>query len=196
MKNNIPRYFIYAATSLYPLLCSAQSMFTSVVSVGEKITVLILICAVCFCACEDLITRTIPNFFNAIIFASGLTFSLFQGGFRNATKVLFGSFILTVILLAIFFAAKGGIGGGDIKLVAAASAFIGPMNAVTVFFEAALLAAPLSLHLLLLSKLRRCRPRPEPCRAPGETKRTKQPLSLPFGPFYAICLLFELYNII
>jgi leader peptidase (prepilin peptidase)/N-methyltransferase len=74
------------------------------------------------------------------------------------------------LLFLIAFLSKGGMGGGDIKMMAMVGSFTGPVIAVTAVFLGALIA--LMAHL------------------PGVISgKTGMKTKLPFGPFLAVASL-------
>lgn len=198
MDNKFSRVFLYIATALYPVLFFISELFYVPLSFNSKICILFFVLTSCLCACEDLLTRTLPDFFNIIIFISGLTFCFCQSGFRIMASAFIKSIVLMIVLYAVFLIAKGGIGGGDIKMIVSASAFIDPIDALICVWQATMLAAPFAIILLLQSKYHKKKEKNKyDSSNTHETnlmKKTKQPLTLPFGPFYTICLLLELYT--
>ena len=133
---------------------------------------------------EDIFTRTIPDFYNAVLFISGVIFSYETQGFIYAAQRLLKTIVLLSGLIILFFVAKSGIGGGDIKMIAASASMIGIINALSAFFTATILAFPICIFILIKDRLQFI----------TKTKKTKQPLSVPFGPFLAYCIYFYLYN--
>ncbi|MBE7064662.1 MAG: prepilin peptidase [Ruminococcaceae bacterium] len=182
MKTSDNRKFFYIAVTLFPFTVFTIKLVSTNLLLGAKLSIAFCVAAICMCAAEDLISRTIPDFSSAVIFISGIAFTFFTKGIRNTPFAILKTGVFFIILIIVFHIAKGGIGGGDVKLVAASSAFIGPMNAVWITAFAAMLASPLGV-ILIITKRR-------------QNKKTEQPLTLPFGPFYAICFLVELYNIL
>jgi leader peptidase (prepilin peptidase)/N-methyltransferase len=96
----------------------------------------------------------------------GLTFSLF----RNDISFLFslsGVIAAGGLLFVIAYLSKGGMGGGDIKMMAMVGSFSGPISAVSSIFLGAVIA--LIAHL------------------PGIVSgKTGMKTKLPFGPFLAL----------
>mgnify|MGYP002761520841 FL=1 len=131
----------------------------------------------------DLKTRTIPNFIPiSLLLARALVF-IYEIIFTDSTlsylvSSLIGCFLCALLLIIANKISKGGIGGGDIKLLSC----IGLMCGVYVVFSTLLLSLlaciVISIFLLLLKK-----------------KTSKD--HLPFGPFIYIGLsvmcLFTLY---
>jgi leader peptidase (prepilin peptidase)/N-methyltransferase len=72
----------------------------------------------------DLRTNTIPFGINIFIFALGLILLYIDR--QNLISHIIGFFVVSIFLLCIYFITKGrGIGGGDIKLMAAAGIVLG-----------------------------------------------------------------------
>jgi prepilin peptidase CpaA len=71
----------------------------------------------------DLRERRIPNFLTLSALAGALVLRLF-GGFESFADGLLGAAIGLGLALPFFLA--GGLGGGDVKLLTAAGAFLGP----------------------------------------------------------------------
>lgn len=186
IKLNV-RIFFYVAVLVYPTISTLNEIiYRNKLSFGAKLSAIIFVASICLCAAEDLISKTIPDFFNAVIFLSGISFSLFTDNLQGTIMTIFKSIILFVCLAAIFYLSKGGIGGGDIKMAAAASVLIGPMSAVMNICYAALLAAPLCLAVIIFSRTLKTD------NGEADNKKARRQMTLPFGPFYAFCILIEL----
>ena len=84
----------------------------------------------------DLRARRIPNWLTFSLALGGLGVSLIPSagvvGFGGAVAGLAAGFGLTVVLFAL-----GALGGGDVKLLAAVGAWLGPANVLWVFLAAA-----------------------------------------------------------
>ena len=78
----------------------------------------------CFCAVVDLRTRRIPNALTGAALITGLSINFILFGFTGLLNSLSGLVILTAVLFTPF--ALGGIGGGDVKMMAAVGALLGP----------------------------------------------------------------------
>ena len=98
--------------------------------------------------------------------AIGLIFSFIRPGF-NALTGISGIFAAGGLLFVVALVSKGGLGGGDIKLMAMTGSFLGPLSAVAAVFLGALIGLIASLPGIITGKL--------------EMKS-----KLPFGPFLAI----------
>src|SRR5262249_32317186 len=75
-------------------------------------------------AASDLLTRRIPNGLNVAIFAGGLLAQAAGGGLAGLGQGLAGAGVGLAMLLPLFYFPW--IGGGDVRLVAAAGAWLGP----------------------------------------------------------------------
>jgi prepilin peptidase CpaA len=76
------------------------------------------------CIALDVRSRRIPNTITGPAIVLGAALNLFHGGLEGLAYALAGILIMVVILLGPF--ALGGIGGGDVKMMAALGALIGP----------------------------------------------------------------------
>ena len=76
------------------------------------------------CIALDVRTRRIPNVITGPAIVLGAALNLFHGGLYGLVCALAGLLFTVVILLGPF--ALGGIGGGDVKMMAAVGALLGP----------------------------------------------------------------------
>jgi prepilin peptidase CpaA len=76
----------------------------------------------------DLRTRRIPNLLTLGAAAGGLVFSLATGGLAGGISAVAGLAVGVVLMFIPF--ALGGMGGGDVKLLGALGAWLGPADAV------------------------------------------------------------------
>jgi leader peptidase (prepilin peptidase)/N-methyltransferase len=76
----------------------------------------------------------------------GLPFSFFTIGIKSALIGMLG-FGLVFFLIALL--SRGGMGGGDVKLVAVIGAFVGPLHSVLVFILSSLAGGLWAIGLLL-----------------------------------------------
>jgi len=72
----------------------------------------------------DVLTRRIPNVLTFGAALAGLVFHLLTGGFDGGLSAAGGWVVGTLLFLPFF--ALGGMGGGDVKLLAALGAWLGP----------------------------------------------------------------------
>jgi prepilin peptidase CpaA len=134
---------------------------------------------------DDLARRRISNWIPGIAFAAGLCLQTAQGGWRGAGSALLGTVSGAGVFL--FFYLLGGMGGGDVKLMAGFGAVLGSQR----LFEAALWTAGcggLMAALVLLSQYLRgfWRSRngaPKPAEAAGNLKRAD---TIPYAPAIAV----------
>src|SRR3954447_18459214 len=89
---------------------------------------LVLVTFVIACCVVDVRTRRIPNVMSGSALALGVGLNTLAFGADGLGASLAGAGIVIAILLAPF--ALGGIGGGDVKMMAAVGAFLGPQLAV------------------------------------------------------------------
>jgi prepilin peptidase CpaA len=73
---------------------------------------------------DDLKRRHIANWIPALAFGAGLILKTVQGGWRGAGSSLLGSLAGAAVFLIFYIA--GGMGGGDVKLMAGFGALLGP----------------------------------------------------------------------
>lgn len=73
---------------------------------------------------DDLKRRNIANWIPALAFVAGLTLKSVQGGWRGAGSSLLGTLAGAAVFLIFYLA--GGMGGGDVKLMAGFGALLGP----------------------------------------------------------------------
>lgn len=122
----------------------------------------------------DLKLQIIPNRLNLTIFETGLIFTFVQGIFNIHVGIdmLLGSLVgagifLLITLLGGLIAGKEAMGFGDVKLMGALGLFFGWMNIIAISLIAFLLAAIISILLIV-------------------TKKKKTDEYIPFGPFIVI----------
>ncbi|HOB81532.1 MAG TPA: prepilin peptidase [Peptococcaceae bacterium] len=117
----------------------------------------------------DLKHLLIPNVLVACLLVSGLIYQFFWGELKIMELVM-GIIIGFGVPALIAFFSKGGMGGGDIKLCAAMGAWLGYPAILYAMFLGALVAAIVSIFLLLF-----------------KLKTRKDPI--PFGPFLVLGFL-------
>ncbi len=98
----------------------------------------------------DLKTRRIPNFLTFSVAALGMAFGAWTGGPEGAMNSSAG----WIAGLAIFFVpfALRGLGGGDVKLLAALGAWVGPTDVIWVALYAGVIGGVLALSMALNNK--------------------------------------------
>jgi prepilin peptidase CpaA len=88
---------------------------------------------------EDMWRRRISNLTTAAGLAAGLVWAVATGGLRGLGMALAGAAAGLVVFL--FFYLRGGMGAGDLKLMAAFGALLGPRDVVTAAVLAAIAGA-------------------------------------------------------
>jgi prepilin peptidase CpaA len=95
----------------------------------------------------DLKYRKIPNWLTFGTLGLGLALHIWWGGCGEVLTALGGS--LTGLILAAAFFLSGGLGGGDVKLLMALGALLGPARVLWVFICAGLAGGLFSLIYLI-----------------------------------------------
>ncbi len=105
-----------------------------------------LIAAILACVC-DVTTRRIPN---VLTFSTAAAALVFHGVFAAGSGVAYaaGGLVTGLLLFLPFFLLRG-MGGGDVKLLAALGAWVGPGQAVKLALFAALAGGPLALAVVM-----------------------------------------------
>jgi prepilin peptidase CpaA len=106
------------------------------------LVVLVLIAAVC-----DIRTRSIPNPVTICGAAVGLLLNISLSGWAGAKASLLGLALGFAIFLPLFLVR--GMGGGDVKLMAAIGAIAGPSNTFIIFILTAITGGVLAVALVL-----------------------------------------------
>ena len=96
---------------------------------------------------SDLRTRRIPNALTFGAAAAGCLFALVQGGLPGLGWSA-GGWLLAVILFAPFFVLRG-LGAGDVKLLGAFGAWLGPQNALYLAFFTGIAGGVMALVVVL-----------------------------------------------
>lgn len=109
------------------------------------VAVFVLVAAV-----MDVRTRRLPNWLTVPMFVAGLIFHVATGGWGGLGMALGGFAVGFGVLLVLWLI--GGGGGGDVKLMGAVGAWLGPMMTIYVFFGSAALAL-LGMMLLFFNTL-------------------------------------------
>lgn len=99
-------------------------------------------------ALTDLRSRTIPNWLVAAGILLGFALNIFLGGWQGALDALLGFALAIGIYLPLYLLRA--MGGGDLKLMAAVGALVGPSDWFSIFVFASLLGAVIALGLMFL----------------------------------------------
>ena len=81
------------------------------------------------CIAADVRTRRIPNLLTGPALVAGAAMNSMYGGYQGLTNSALGLLAPVAILFVPF--ALGGIGGGDVKMMGALGAFVGPRLALS-----------------------------------------------------------------
>jgi prepilin peptidase CpaA len=100
-------------------------------------------------AVYDLRTGRVPNVLTFGAAAAGFAFSALHAGLSGLGTSLLGCLAGFVLFLPLF--ALGGMGGGDVKLLAAIGAWIGPMGALQAALWASLAGGVLAVIVAISS---------------------------------------------
>ena len=112
---------------------------------------MILIVAIAICsiaAVTDIRTKRIPNWLTYSAILLGVGFHTLTSGMRGFLFSVEG--LLLGLAFLMFFYLAGGTGAGDVKLMGAVGALLGPNGAFTAFVFTALIGGLYALTLLLL----------------------------------------------
>jgi prepilin peptidase CpaA len=102
----------------------------------------------CLAALHDVLARTVPNWMPIALFIIGCVERVLDG--RIVTSLLIGALVFIVTGLCW---KRGWLGGGDVKLLAAAAVAVPPMAVPPFIAAVALAGGVLSLAYLALSRL-------------------------------------------
>ena len=175
MKNFKPNYILMVVTAvLYIAILYFVGWQSNIVYKIDLIKYLVLTPMLLSAFVIDYRLQIIPNRLNLTMFEIGLIFTFVQGIFNiNAAIDMFlgsltgaGIFLL-ITLIGGAIAGKEAMGFGDVKLMGALGLFFGWMNMIAISLIAFLLAAVISIVLIV-------------------TKRRKSDEYIPFGPFIVI----------
>lgn len=151
----------------------------------------------------DLRTRRIPNVLTGSAVVAALLFHLVTGGWQAAGWSLLGLFVGALLFFPMF--ALRGMGAGDVKLLAAVGAWLGPgqvtiaalatsivggvMGLVVAFAYGYLRKALVNIYLLLLHwRVMGVQPLPEVTLEQGRGPRLAYALPIAIGTVVTLCL--------
>jgi prepilin peptidase CpaA len=108
----------------------------------------ILVGALLILACiTDLRTRRIPNVLTLSAGATALLFHLLTGGWSAAGWSIAGCFVGAILFFPLF--ALRGMGAGDVKLLAAVGAWLGPSQVATAALATSIAGGVIALAVAL-----------------------------------------------
>lgn len=110
--------------------------------------------------------KIIPNRLVFVAFILGVIYHIFFGGLSGLISSVIGFFAVSILLYLIAIVSKGGMGGGDIKMMAAFGFCLGWQLIVLSLIVGSLIGSILAIYLLVFKNYT------------GKTQ-------VPFGPFLA-----------
>jgi len=141
---HIPRYLIgfsAVAVSLFMIVHKTPSALEIIAAIY-----LLLICV------TDTLYAKIPNLCNLALLLAGSTYNLYLAGLTGLGHALLGTAVGLSLLLIPYL--LGGIGGGDVKALAALGALLGPGGVFQMFLYVGLIGGLLAiLHYLFQRNL-------------------------------------------
>lgn len=124
---------------------------------------------------EDLMRRSISNWLSLAALAAGLVFQALAGGWGGLGQSLLGAVGGFGIFLIFYL--LGGMGGGDVKLMAGFGALLGVSRVLEAAFWVALCGGLLAALVLGLAAARRVW---------RSTNQPRSPLVIPYAPAIAL----------
>lgn len=97
----------------------------------------------------DLWSRRIPNLLVLAGLLAGLLFGIITGGFNGLVLALMGTSVGLGLLLIPYL--TGGMGAGDVKLLMALGAILGPTSVFWVFIYSCLAGGVMALMVMIVS---------------------------------------------
>lgn len=122
-------------------------MLTSPVD-GYPVTTFVLFVLLSLAVREDMLSHRIPNRLTVAVLSLGLAFALLDGGIEGGLAAVGGVLVGGSVLLPFYLAGK--VGAGDVKLMGAVGAFLGPMDALLASAIALIAGATLAIGILLV----------------------------------------------
>jgi prepilin peptidase CpaA len=148
----------------------------------DALSALLVAVALTAGAVSDCLTQRIPNALNLLLFFSGAAFRYGAAGMEGLSSGIEGAMLGFLFALPLYLFL--GLGGGDIKLIAAAGMFLGPHALASAAVYAALLGASMAVFSILVSpRLAATRSRWSKClRALRRGDDRRSPLPSPSDP--------------
>ncbi|WP_429886077.1 prepilin peptidase [Geoalkalibacter halelectricus] len=141
---NAPRYFFGLGAGAISLVLAMYSFHTPLLFIAA--CYLAIICVV------DTLFAKVPNLCNLGLLIVGVVFNVWVAGAAGAAHAFLGLLVGFSLLLLPYL--MGGMGGGDVKALAALGALLGPVTILQVFVYIALFGGLFSiLHYLFASDL-------------------------------------------
>lgn len=134
----------------------------------------------------DVRTRRIPNWLNVAGFLAGLVFHSLQGGWAGAWFSLAGFGTGFGILFVLWLI--GGGGGGDVKLMGAVGAWLGPNLTLIVFVASGFLAAAGQIGMRIWQRSKAVEPAPDGAGDAATLRTVNKRSRLPYAVPVAIAV--------
>jgi prepilin peptidase CpaA len=147
-----------------------------------------------FAALHDVAARTVPNWSSLALLGIGFVLRMIEGNWAASLSVGAVVFIVSVVCWL-----RGWLGGGDVKLLTAASVVVPPLMSVNLLLAVSLAGGALAVVYLLLSLVvnvpRRDRPQGKMRRIlRAERYRISRKGPLPYASAIAAGAIFVLLN--
>lgn len=130
---------------------------------------------------EDLWRRSVSNWISAAALVSGIGFHLWSQGLYGLIPALLGA--VGGFLIFLIFYLLGGMGGGDVKLMAGLGSIIGVGHLVEASIFTAVIGAIVACLVLMVSAV---------LRLIGKGGRGEGPTAIPYAPAIALGVLLSL----
>lgn len=117
--------------------------------VNSPLSVMVIVVAI-LGAAWDLKSRKIPNWLTLSSALIGLGMRFFFNGFHGLTVAFLGVILGIALLVLVYL--MGGMGAGDVKLLGALGAFLGPWLILAAFLWMALAGGIIAIGLILWKK--------------------------------------------
>lgn len=130
---------------------------------------------------EDLWRRTVSNWICAAALVSGVAFHLWCQGLGGLVPALLGA--LGGFLIFLIFYMLGGMGGGDVKLMAGLGSIIGVNHLVEASIFTAIIGAVVACLVLAVSAA---------LKFVGKGSQGESPKAIPYAPAIALGVLLSL----
>ena len=110
----------------------------------------------CYAVLDDLRRGAISNWVNLAAIVGGLLYHSIQHGWLGLAMAAAGAVLGFAIFLALY--CMGGLGGGDVKLMAAFGALLGPLGILTAAVLASAIGGLMAAASLMLRRHRKAIP--------------------------------------
>lgn len=115
----------------------------------ENTIVYILIAGLCSAAAIDLYARRVPNFLVLVLFLFGIFSQCWFGGINGFLYSIAGTGVALLLLFPLY--CVGGLGAGDVKLMAAAGAYMDGTTALLAVVLSINVATVIGFFILIIS---------------------------------------------